>query len=255
MDEISYAKYLATPKCRKFPFDGLIGWLMGKSNTPAQPSLPESGVDPTTREITDSWEQIQIAINEGVHATRYQLGDTKAFTHETYGDVVMQIVAFDADDKADGTGKAAITWVSKDIIAMRSINDAYTETGWENSDIRTWLRGDFYTALPDDVKTAIVEVKKTYYYNWGSSCNDTVWLLSMREAFGYTDVESSGAEYTSFFSSDATRIKKYCGTTDGWWLRTPMVYDQYVHFAVNSNGGLGHTDVDRTVGVVFGFCM
>ncbi len=34
----------------------------------------------------------------------------------TEGIVEMQIVAFDADELADGSGKAAITWISKQLL-------------------------------------------------------------------------------------------------------------------------------------------
>jgi hypothetical protein len=225
-------------------------------------ALPESGVDTTTREITDSWAQIQQAASLCVHTTRYQLGDTKTFTHETYGEVVMQIVAFDADDKSDGSGKAAISWASRDIITTHVMNSTNTSVGgWESSEMRSWLQGDFYAALPAEVKAAIINVEKTYY-NWTGtqteykSCTDNLWIPSHREVFK-PGMEEAGATYTDFFRNDSARVKyNSTGTASSWWLRSCCgSWDCF--YPVNS---YGNDDSYRggipniADGVVLGFC-
>lgn len=232
---------------------------------------PDGGVDPITREITDSWEQIQTAISSGVYSTRYAVGDTKTMTLTDGTEVDMQIVAFDADNKADGSGKAAISWVSKDLVAkhlMKNKVNGYqnNEGGWAASDMRTWLQNEFYATLPAEVIDGIVEVEKTYYDSRKSStltCNDTIWIPSMNEVYGVNSFtsgvstyycENSGADYTGFFNGDDARIKNYDGTPWSWWARTSRGESYFL--GVNSNGTplLGMKASNET-GVALGFCM
>ena len=66
--------------------------------------------------IADSWVEIIMACADGTYADKYSVGDTKILDLDTES-VCMQIAAFDADDKADGSGKAPISWISKQLLA------------------------------------------------------------------------------------------------------------------------------------------
>jgi hypothetical protein len=253
----------------------LYGDITGSSNSSAgHIRIPELEIDLTVdnianylklyqeREITDSWAQIQQAASLGIHTTLYHLGDTKTFTHGTYGEVVMQIVAFDEDDKADGTGKAAISWVSRDIITTHVMNSDLTNAnGWEASEMRTWLQDKFYAALPEDVKVAIVNVNKPYYdytTQTTKTCTDNVWIPSVREVFGAGHdnygVEDSGAEYTDVFNSQSARVKNFNGSATKWWLRTALNYAYHDFRAVHSFGICSSENTYNPSGVVLGFC-
>ena len=63
--------------------------------------------------IKDSWEQIIASIHDGTYKEKYRVGDTKSLDLGRDGIVEMQIAAFDADERADGNGPAAITWISR----------------------------------------------------------------------------------------------------------------------------------------------
>ena len=99
--------------------------------------------------------------------------------------VVMEIVAFNADTKADGTGTAGITWISKDIFATHVMNSPDNNTGgWEVSEMRRWLKSDAYNTLPTELKSAITTVNKTYYDKTTNStlgCSDSVWILHIEK--------------------------------------------------------------------------
>lgn len=231
--------------------------------------LPEVGVDVSTGEITDTWSQITQAIEEGSYNTRYAVGNYKTFSTADYGDVTMEIVAFDTDSKTDGT-TAAISWVSKNIITTRAMNSTETSNGgWEGSELRNWLKTDFYSAIPEDVKNSIVNVNKTYCEYTTSkltkTCVDDVWIPSFREIFGvnYDNVvtcEESGVIYKTHFNSNSARIKKDSSDKAcNWWLRSTNHYKTKMFEAVTANGGaVGFGSGDyaiREYGVVLGFCM
>ena len=243
-----------------FRLSQLLQGMRGKGEPVVpEPVLPESGVNPDTREITDTWEQIQQAIEESVYSTRYMLGDTKSFDMADGTAVVMQIVAFDADDKADGS-KAAISWVSRDIIAQHSMNDTSTNAnGWVACGMRTWLQGEFYENIPDEVKASIVPVNKTYYDNTTKttlSCEDNVWIPSYRELFGDTSLEDSGAEYTGYFTENNSRIKyNASGSADSYFLRTARDSSSSNFRTIYVDGSSSYTGATNERGVVIGFCM
>ena len=94
---------------------------------------------------------------------------------ETEGKVQMQIVAFDADELADGSGTAAITWISKQLLnTSHRMNPSYeynsstgTYTlgtgsigGWKESEMRSWLNSSIKPLIPSTVRGFIKQVKK-----------------------------------------------------------------------------------------------
>ena len=190
------------------------------------------GLEPET--ITDSWETI--IANENPSST-YSIGDTKYLDLGTEGNVLMEIVAFNEDDKADGSGKAKITWISKDQLAtMHAMNasqktvdgkTAYTAGGWEHSDMRAYLKDTVKPLIPETVRNAIVPVTKIQsiytgdaLVKDGQTTTDDVWIPSEHEVGFGSDYETIGAVYSSKFTNNASRIKKRNGSTGNWWLRS-----------------------------------
>ena len=70
-------------------------------------------------EIQDDWETIIENIHSGDYKTKYQLGDYKPLDMGTEGILNMQLVGIEVDDKADGTGKAPTTWLSKEVLKTK----------------------------------------------------------------------------------------------------------------------------------------
>lgn len=209
-----------------------------------------------------SWEGVRAAIKNGTYKDVYKVGDLVPIDLGTYGVHNMQIVAFDADDKADGNGKAAISWVSQGYIARRRMNPTNSNAGgWEASEMRTWLQSEIYSAIPTDAKEAIVSVNKTYLdYDSGTTktCADDVWIPSALEIFGDTSYENSGANYTRYFSSSTNR-KKYHpnGNACPWWLRSAAVgidYGERYFYHVGTNGRAATMNANTAYSAVLGFC-
>jgi len=211
-----------------------------------------------------TWEQIKAIGDAGMADDYFNLGDTKTITLTDGTTVVMEIVAFDQDTKADSSGTAAITWLSKDIVTNHEMNSTDTNAGgWEASGMRAWLQGEFYNTLPAEVTNVIVPVNKTYGdYNGGSyttkTCVDNVWIPSMHEVFGasYDDwgVEAYGADYTDYFTDEIARAKvEPVGDAINWWLRSSYSLHsrnfRYVNSGHNSNN-----PAYGICGVVPGFC-
>ena len=209
-----------------------------------------------TETIEESWDDI--IANNIDYSTKYKIGDIKFVKFSSLGYVPMQIVAFNADDKSDGTGKARITWISKNVIATMKMNDTNSNSGgWANCNIRNWLRNTLFQQLPQNLKDNIVNVNKTYYSQSDNQSTmmiiDNLWIPSLRE-MGSTgnNVEKSGASYS--ITTD-WRSKPYNGQAQDWYCRSTSYTWGDSWGGVKNSGrmadGLYNTNPE---GVVLGFC-
>lgn len=153
--------------------------------------------------------------------------------------VPVRIIGFAHDDKTDG-GKAGITFQFSDCVAEHAMNPKSTEEadyntyakaseqelaevaeyykdgvptnagGWEASEMRSWLNGEFFEGLPEELSAVIVPVENsTNNIGWMqdyseatvSSTSDRVWLPSFMEVCGgfrdsdFTELDNQAAEY------------------------------------------------------------
>lgn len=145
-------------------------------------------------EITDSWDTIIANIHNGTYASKYKLGNykpmditvTKNNGTQVQETIRMQLVGKDTDDLSDGSGKAATSWISADLLRnlVPAFNPYPTTTvgGYKDSSLRSKVDGDnstsLFAGLPNNIKSAIVQVKKTHYSTQtgsGSSSSDLEW--------------------------------------------------------------------------------
>ena len=215
--------------------------------------------------ITDDWSTI--LANESP-STSYSIGDTKMLDLGTEGKHLMEIVAFDEDDKADGTGKAKITWISKDLLATthkmnptKVTNTEGTGTlgGWEKSEMRTYLKETIKPLIPETVRNAIVPVTKIS--NAYQASNETafqqttvddVWIPGHREVFNSTSYDKTGAVYSDKFKDASSRIKKQNGSASFWWLRSAYNASDFRY--VYGSGYGSYYSANYAYGVALGFC-
>jgi len=181
----------------------------------------------------------------------------------------MEIVAFNADTKADGTGTAGITWISKNCVDKHEMNDSSVkEGGWAASEMRAWLQSEYYNTLPDDVKNTIVDVIKTYNecprysYSYSSSrvtktCVDNIWIPSVHELFGDSDhyCERTGVTYTEYFNTtDSTKKSLGGATSTQMWSRTATLYNDTCTFWGIHGGFYAQYYAGMVLPFALGFC-
>ena len=209
--------------------------------------------------ISDSWNDILANETNGSYSTKYSVGDTKLIAIDN-SDYYAQIVAFDADELSDESGNAKITWILKDLYGAHNMNSTGTNAnGWPESAMRSYLSTDILPLIPDPIKSAIKEVKKTSYDKTTSAdvtSNDKLWIPSAREvltssSYGY---EASGPSYTSFFSGNANRIKHNGASASTWWLRSATNNSTVSFQCVGINGTLNGNVANASLGVCLGFC-
>ena len=234
-------------------------------------------------------------------ATDYHLIDSSGKLDGTTKSVALSdgttahvaIAGFRADDASDGS-KAGITFVFTDAPVVHAMDEsASNDGGWEKSEMRSWLNGEFAGMLPSDMKSAIKAVDKktnsSAYTTPGavSSTSDKLWLLSFAEIAGTPSPNSliggsgipaetygmEGKQYQLFSDKGVSAgepndvlVRTFTGAEGNglamsgsacpWWLRSlSMTWTS--GFAACSNEGDPQSAwvADHEIGVAPGFCL
>lgn len=120
-------------------------------------------------EITDDWDTIIANVDNGTYKSAYKVGNYKPLNLGTEGTINMQIVAFDADELADGSDYAPMTFVAKELLNTArqmstyspSANYYYPERpSWTRSngtDFWRWVSNNKYSS-PSTAKMTLTLV-------------------------------------------------------------------------------------------------
>ena len=201
---------------------------------------------------------------DGTQAKKLELSDgTK---------VTMHIVGFRQDQKADGSGVAGITMLSEDAVATRYVSTAGSYSGWEGSELRSWMNDNLMSELPDEVASKVVEVsKKTNGQGTKSvtSVSDKLWVPSFSEVVGKlsagmkrSDVyEPEGDQYQLFSDEDVRwggtfAILTTKGSDGYWWLRSVDPLNTQYYLCVSKSGEPWYSHLPATEhAILMGFCL
>lgn len=196
----------------------------------------------------------------------------------------VQIIGIYQDDLGNG-GKAGLTFAFVDAIAEHAMNsdESTNSGGWEDSDMRRWLNGDFIEQLPSDL-LEVIEPAEKQTNNDGQAISpscvsetiDRLWLLSVSECVGDPSVcdvwsgdldylndiaVAEGGQYKLFKDAGITAVSgnsgvlarvyapsssvndNVTGISCQWWLRSPSSY-RSDHFASEFAGGEPDGNVD-----------
>lgn len=248
----------------------LLGGASGGGGSGGGGGGYDDGGDKPFDELT--WDQVIASTKTGKYKT-FTGAPIKELDLGPEGIVHMQIAGIDEDDLADGSGKAPLTFISKELLATKHrMNPARTPSsapynegtgtigGWEKCEMRTYLKTTIKPLIPENVRNAIVNVTKysrTFDMS-GTAVNDVVttddvWIPSYREFFGGTSYESSGPVYTDLFDSASARIKNLNGIAIAWWLRSASSATGFRY--VNNGGTGGNGSTGSSYGVALGFCL
>lgn len=207
-----------------------------------------------------SWSMIDEIGRAGKARTLFALGATKK-VHMKNGFIAeYQIMGFDHDDLADGSGKAPISWdmvsLYKDTIYMKKDSEP---SCWDDSDGRKFMNEDLYALLPDDLQAIIKPVWKLTANQNGEIIKsvDRVWAKSEKELFGraiYSN-DGEGHWYELFRQEDVPYFKLNSDNEKDWqWLRSPGATDARYFCRVNTSGAANYYFSGFSRGVAPDFC-
>lgn len=209
--------------------------------------------------ISDSWDEIYKNIKNGSYSRKYHLYDIKNVPYgNEYGNIPMQIVAFDADIDSSSGGTIPITWLSREILIRPSkMYDSNIDTQYWQTNINA-ICESLYNHFPNNVKRCIKSSIKYFYHPTylDAATYSKIWIPSYREIYGGNDYEVHGPSYSSVFTSRARCIhgKVSAGGTS-WWLRTRKneSYSNNYLFVAGS-GNQFDASPTTSMGIVIGFC-
>jgi hypothetical protein len=205
-----------------------------------------------------SWEGVFASIDAGTYATDYAIGDMIPLDLGSEGLINMEIVAFDADNLADGSGKAPITWAAKELLKtshrmnpklVTNDDGTYQEGtggigGWEKSELRAYLNDTIKPMIPENVRSAIKDVEKSqnaYNVSGGSFTQTTIddlWIPSSNQENGYKITDSRK-------KVDETSIV-------GYWFRRFYSKDKCIY--AHPYGGTGNSNPGNENAICLCFC-
>lgn len=208
-----------------------------------------------------SWDEIDRIGKSGTARERFALGATKK-DHMKNGFVaVWQIIGFDHDDLEDGSGKAPISWdmvgLYKDEAAMRKDGSS---VWWNDSDIRSFLNGDFKNNVSNELAAVVKPV-------WKYSANrnvvmektaDEFWIKSEQELYGrkFWSYGSEGHWYEFYAQENVCYNKKKPNGNDDWqWLRSVGAGASGSFCYVFTSGGVSANDAYYSYGFAPAFCI
>ena len=208
-------------------------------------------------------------ISQSGEATKYlSIGDEITFTTKDNKEITMQIVGFNHDDLADGSGKAGITFGMKNLYySQYSMNSSDTNVGgWDECKMRTETMQTLFNNLPDELQAVIKTVDKKATNGSKSTSittsQDKLWLYSEVELDGTTESgykdEGTQYEYWASHNTDSDRIKKLnngTGSANIYWLRSPLTgYSTYFR-TIYSDGSVISSSASYSDGLCFCFCI
>lgn len=217
--------------------------------------------------INATWEQVVGIANSGEDVSQFwAIGDRCPLSLTGGETVYAQIAGFLHDNRADGSGLAAITFAFEDCISTTyGMNASNTNSGgWNGSLMRTSTLPTLLTQFPAVLQDSagIKTVNKIASAGSQSSnlitSPDRLWLFSAVEVTGSAQYTASG-EGTIYplFSTAANRRKGIGagGAAAVWWLRSPFVGGGNFFVCVTASGSVSAGSASGAYGVAPGFCV
>lgn len=247
--------------------------------------LPRSAYPATKFEtVSDTWDQIAAASDDGTYDEKYQIGDIKSVF--IAGDPNVQgdsgrlypfvLCAKNADTLASDRSKTAnMTWMMAGILYANSYDrrkyDQSTDTwssatSWEESGVRTSLATRMLPLLESGIRLNVKPVVKySRAFNdafYDVETVDSLWIPSIREmcvATSNTSVEQSGPVYSMFSARTLCRRATVNGEGGygfsgyGWALRSGKENQRLQ--SVYHDGTVGYEYSSNDVYPNIGFCI
>lgn len=210
-----------------------------------------------------SWADIAACSASGLAQQWWKVGDEKVITLSGSYNIsfTAQIAGFAQDDLADGSGKAGITFVSKEVFLSVEPNSKE----WPQSSLRTPM-ASVKSSMPGDLRGVIKKVDKKYINDatytapkYGVS-QDEIFVLSSKELgiAASTYVPDEGVTYAIFPNQESRRKKNTNGESVYYWTRSPALRGSSTigdTIGINGESGSSFTALRGNRAVCIGFCV
>ena len=236
----------------KLEFNAVERDTIGKENIP----------DPVSF-TSDSWKTIQKAVQTG-NTSKYNVGDTKEVDLGSLGKHMVRISNMSACTTETSETACGFVVEFADIITNQKFNSTNTNVGgWRDSELRTYVNGTIYNALPSDLQNVISTTKVISGHGKTSGetnfeTQDKLYLLNAQEVWSTNDYDTSVGtpKQLDYYknqgvtaSSYAGAKKQYKGSDSYWWLRSARSSRTDSFITVGGSGDWIFYTADTSIGV------
>ena len=182
----------------------------------------------------DSWSTISANVKSG-NTSKYNVGDTKEVDLGSLGTHTVRIA--NKSECTTETSETACGFVVEfaDIITKQQFNSTNTNKGgWKDSELRTYVNGTIYNALPSDLQNVITTTKVISGHGNTSGetsfeTQDKLYLLNAQEVWNTNKYDTSvgTSKQLDYYKNQGVTtdnydgaIKQYNGSNSSWWLRS-----------------------------------
>ena len=182
----------------------------------------------------DSWSTISANVKAG-STNQYNVGDTKEVDLGELGTHTVRIANMSACESETSETACGFVVEFADIITNHQFNSTETNVGgWRDSELRTYVNGTIYNALPSDLQNVITTTKVISGHGETAGetnfeTQDKLYLLNAQEVWNDNDFDKSvgTSKQLDYYknqgvttSSYSGARKQYNGRNDDWWLRS-----------------------------------
>ena len=211
----------------------------------------------------DSWETIATNVKNG-NTDKYNIGDTKEVDLESFGTHTVR-VANKSECKSE-TSETACGFVVEfvDIIEKKQFNSIRTNVGgWRDSELRIYVNGTIYNALPLELQNVIITTKVISGHGETSGetnfeTQDKLYLFSAQEILkkGDNDPASETTRQLDYYKNNGVTIDNFSkalkllnGSSNAWWLRTAISNTNYSFHIIDKDGSWNYNNANNANGV------
>lgn len=231
--------------------------------------------------IEDDWDLIAENTANGDLST-YGIGGRKKFTVTVDGvttNLEAEIVGMNMDTLSETSNNynnnAATAGLSIICYGLLNQNRVVNGTpkvyadktslsagGWSLSDMRAWMNGELFNALPLELQDYIVPVVKVsdlgYYAKSLTTTVDKIWAPSDAELNAEnTDqvVAGQGTPYPVFTNAASRAKVSENGAVTVYWTRSTGLSNMHFFRYIDAQGNANSNGAGNPMGVCFGFCL
>ena len=217
----------------------------------------------------DSWSTIAANVKSG-NTSKYNVGDTKEVDLGDLGTHTVRISNMSSCTTETSETACGFVVEFADIITTHQFNSTDTNVGgWKDSELRTYINGTIYNALPSELQNIITTTKViSGHGNTDGETNfetqDKLYLLNAHEVYedgtsnqiSDRDTAYNTTKQLDYYkkqgvttSSYAGAIKQYNGSDYYWWLRSANSRFTYSFLGVRAIGDRSNYGANGSCGV------
>ena len=212
---------------------------------------------------SDSWSTIAANVKSG-NTSKYNVGDTKEVDLGSLGKHMVRISNMSACTTETSEIACGFVVEFADIITNQQFNSTNTNVGgWKDSEMRTYVNGAIYNALPIELQNVITTTKVISGHGSTSGetnfeTQDKLYLLNAQEVWNGNSYDTSvgTSRQLDYYknqgvttSSYAGAKKQYNGSNSYWWLRSANSNGATRFLCVTSSGGWDYNNANYSLGV------